>query len=400
MNKLKISSLILMFAIIGTQSQKIFSQEKTDRQESITSLSKVAGDYPAPLAGYDSYKSTIDHGKISIVTYNSTTVGVDRQTMIYTPPGYSVDKKYNVLYLLHGIGGDEREWYNNGSPHNILDNLYADQKLEPMIVVLPNGRAMKNDAAAGNLYDAEKVKAFETFEFDLLNDLIPFIEKNYPVLTGKENRALAGLSMGGGQSLNFGLSHLDKFAWIGAFSAAPNTKAPAALVPNSSATAKGLLQLWISCGTADGLLYISRQTHDYLDLNKVPHIYNLIEGAGHEWKVWKYGLYHFSQLIFKKTATSVKEEKNIVTSYNLEQNYPNPFNPVTNINYQLAKDGFVTLKVYDLLGKEILTLVNEFQQQGKHSINFVASDLVSGVYFYSLATNTGFIQTKKLLLLK
>ena len=135
-------------------------------------------------------------------------------------------KKYPVFYLLHGIGGDEKEWLNGGNPQVILDNLYAENKIEPMIVVLPNGRAMKDDRAVGNIFDSAKVQAFATFEKDLLNDLIPFIEKKYLVFSDREHRAIAGLSMGGGQSLNFGLGNLDKFAWIGGFSSAPNTKPP------------------------------------------------------------------------------------------------------------------------------------------------------------------------------
>jgi len=355
-------------------------------------------EFPPPPAGYDSYRSTIAHGKITTATYHSTTVGVDRQTLIYTPPGYSEDMKYNVLYLLHGIGGDEREWYNNGRPNTILDNLYADQKLEPMIVVLPNGRAMVNDDPVGDLYDPEKVRAFETFEFDLLNDLIPFIDSNYSVLTGRENRAIAGLSMGGGQALNFGLAHLGTFAWVGAFSAAPNTKAPAQLVPNPAATADSIRQLWISCGTNDGLLFISQRTHDYLVQYNVPHIYNLVQGAGHDWTVWKYGLYHFSQLIFKQTTTAVGKIE-LVSTYDLAQNFPNPFNPVTNISYQLTKSGYVTLKIYSLLGREIATLVSEYKPHGRYDIKFDGSDLASGVYVYALRVN-GFSSFRKLMVLK
>ena len=113
--------------------------------------------------------------------YLSKTVGTKRKAMIYTPPDYSKNKKYPVLYLLHGIGGDEKEWLNGGQPQVILDNLYAENKIEPMIVVLPNGRAMKDDRAIGNILAPDKVQAFATFEKDLLNDLIPFIEKTFPV---------------------------------------------------------------------------------------------------------------------------------------------------------------------------------------------------------------------------
>lgn len=182
--------------------------------------------------GYDKYRENILRGSIQMIQYFSTTVGNPRKAMVYTPPEYSQGHKYNVLYLLHGIGGDETEWHNYAVPQVILDNLYDDGKLEPIIVVFPNGRAMPNDRAEGDLHAAEKIKAFETFKFDLLQDLIPFIESSYPVWTGRENRAIAGLSMGGGQSLNFGLNNLKKFAWIGAFSAAPNTKTPESYLGN------------------------------------------------------------------------------------------------------------------------------------------------------------------------
>jgi enterochelin esterase-like enzyme len=176
--------------------------------------------------GFDSKREGIATGRIDTIVYASSTVGTNRRAIIYTPPGFNKKKKYPVFYLLHGIGGDEKEWLKGGNPHLILDNLYAEGKIEPMIVVMPNGRAMKDDRATGNIMAPEKVEAFSVFEKDLLNDLIPFIEKKYPVLKDREHRAIAGLSMGGGQSLNFGLGNLDKFAWVGGFSSAPNTKAP------------------------------------------------------------------------------------------------------------------------------------------------------------------------------
>src|ERR1035437_5552037 len=154
--------------------------------------------------GFDIVRVGIQHGKIDTIIYDSKTVGANRKALIYTPPGYSKDKKYPVLYLLHGIGGDEKEWLNGGQPQVILDNLYAENNIEPMIVVMPNGRAMKDDRATGNIMAPDKVQAFTTFEKDLLNDLIPFVEKKYPALKDREHRAIAGLSMGGGQSLNFG----------------------------------------------------------------------------------------------------------------------------------------------------------------------------------------------------
>src|SRR5436190_2627964 len=217
----------------------------------------------APV-GFDSLRQTIAHGKIDTIIYTSKTVGTKRRAIIYTPPGFSKKNKYPVLYLLHGIGGDEKEWLNGGKPEVILDNLYAQGKIEPMIVVMPNGRAMKNDRATGNIMAPDKVQAFADFEKDLLNDLIPFIEKKYSVIEDREHRAIAGLSMGGGQSLNFGLGNLDKFAWIGGFSSAPNTKPPAELVPDVNAAREKIKLLFISCGASDGLISFSKRTHDYL----------------------------------------------------------------------------------------------------------------------------------------
>jgi enterochelin esterase-like enzyme len=249
-------------------------------------------------AGFDSLRADIAHGRIDTIVYASKTVGTDRRALIYTPPGFSKKKKYPVLYLLHGIGGDEKEWLNGGHPQVILDNLYARGRLEPMVVVMPNGRAMKDDRATGNIMAPDKVQAFATFEKDLLNDLIPYIERKLPVYTDREHRAIAGLSMGGGQSLNFGLGNLDRFAWIGGFSSAPNTKPPAELVPDAERAKKMIKLLWISCGDADGLIGFSRRTHEYLDAHGVPHIY-YIEPGVHDFKVWKNGLYMFSQLLFK-----------------------------------------------------------------------------------------------------
>jgi enterochelin esterase-like enzyme len=253
--------------------------------------------------GFDVVKADIPHGKIDTISYASKTVGTTRRALIYTPPGYTKKKKYPVLYLLHGIGGDEKEWLNGGHPEVILDNLYAEGKVEPMIVVMPNGRAMKDDRATGNIMAPDKVQAFATFEKDLLNDLIPYIEKNFPALKDRESRAIAGLSMGGGQSLNFGLGNLDKFAWVGGFSSAPNTKRPEELVPDPEAAKAKLKLLWISCGDADGLITFSKRTHDYLAEKNVPHIY-YIEPGVHDFKVWKNGLYMFSQFLFKPVDPS------------------------------------------------------------------------------------------------
>jgi enterochelin esterase-like enzyme len=287
---------LLLFSLILLISLTVFSQSK---EESVPK-------------DFDVVQSSIPHGVIDTITYISTTVGTNRRVLIYTPPGFDKNKKYPVLYLLHGIGGDEKEWFSQGMPQNILDNLYARMLVEPMIIVLPNGRALKDDRAIGNIFDRDKVQGFANFEKDLLNDLIPYIEKKYPVITDQEHRAIAGLSMGGGQSLNFGLGNLDKFAWIGGFSSAPNTNTPEKLLPDPAKALSMLKLLWISCGDKDGLINNSKRTHDYFTTNQIPHIYHVIPGGYHDFNVWKKNLYMFSQLVFKPITPEILKEYNTV----------------------------------------------------------------------------------------
>ncbi|MDA8976866.1 alpha/beta hydrolase-fold protein [bacterium] len=252
--------------------------------------------YPEPPEGIVAERDYIPHGKLEMIEYESKTVGTTRKFNVYTPPGYTTEKKYPVLYLLHGIGGDETEWQRFAKPNVMLDNLIADGKAKPMIIVMPNGRAQKNDRAKGNVMAA--APAFAVFERDLLDDVIPAIEGRYSVDSNREKRALAGLSMGGGQSLNFGLTHLDTFAWVGGFSSAPNTKGPAELMPDPKAAKKQLKLLWLSCGNKDGLIGVSQRMQRYLKENEVPHIWN-VDGHGHDATHWRNNLYHFAQKLFQ-----------------------------------------------------------------------------------------------------
>ena len=255
--------------------------------------------FPDAPQGFDRARDGIAHGKMEMVEYDSKSVGNKRKALVYTPPGYSSDTKYPVLYLLHGIGGDEEEWRRGGSPNVILDNLIAEKKAAPMIIVMPNGRAQPDDRPGPNAMAT--APAFAKFDKDLLGSLIPFIESKYPVIRDRESRALAGLSMGGGQSLNFGLANLDTFAWVGGFSSAPNTRPAAELVPDPEKAAKQLRLLYVSCGNQDGLIRISQNVHAYLQEKNVPHIWHVDEHA-HDFQHWKKGLYQFSQLIFKSNA--------------------------------------------------------------------------------------------------
>ncbi len=252
--------------------------------------------FPPVPEGFDKAREGVAHGQLEMVEYDSKSVGNKRKALVYTPPGYSAGTKYPVLYLLHGIGGDEEEWRRGGQPNVILDNLIADKKVEPMIIIMPNGRAQPDDRPGPNAMAA--APAFGKFDKDLLGDLIPFIQSKYSVNTARESRALAGLSMGGGQSLNFGLANLDWFAWVGGFSSAPNTKPAAELVPDPAQATRQLKLLYVSCGNKDGLIRISQGVHAYLKEKNVPHIWHVDEHA-HDFEHWKKALYQFSQLIFQ-----------------------------------------------------------------------------------------------------
>ena len=249
-----------------------------------------------PPAGIDTKRDGIPHGRLEMVEYESKTVGTTRKMQVYTPPGYSKDRKYPVLYLLHGIGGDETEWQRFAHPDVLLDNLIADGKAVPMIIVMPNGRAQKDDRAGPNAMAT--APAFAVFERDLLDDVIPAIESRYAAQPDRAHRALAGLSMGGGQSLNFGLAHLDIFAWVGGFSSAPNTKPPAQLVPDPEAAKRQLKLLYLSCGNKDGLIRISQGVHAYLKEKAVPHVWH-VDGNGHDATHWRNNLYYFAQKLFR-----------------------------------------------------------------------------------------------------
>ena len=251
--------------------------------------------YVEAPAGFDAERPGIAHGTLESVEYKSESVGTIRKATVYLPPKYDASKKYPVLYLLHGIGGDEREWLD-GVPNVILDNLIAEGKAKDMIIVMPNGRAQVNDSKEGNVMAT--FPAFAQYDKDLLGSLIPFIESKYSVYTDKMHRAIAGLSMGGGQSLNFGLANMDVFAYVGGFSSAPNTNMPEVLIPDVEKTKAQNSLLWMVCGSEDNLMYNSSRLKAFCDEHGIPCTLINYPGEGHNFVVWKYGLYKFAQLIF------------------------------------------------------------------------------------------------------
>jgi len=227
---------------------------------------------------------------LTTVQYDSRTLGTRRQMLVYTPPAYSTDRKYPVLYLLHGIGGNEREWQRTCHADNVIDNMLADGKIQPMIVVLPNGNASVTvDAPLGTSGVGMGAGNFDSwgnpFENDLIKDIVPYIESHYSVYADREHRALAGLSMGGGQSLNIGMYNIDTFAYVGGFSSAPNTNQFGGMypdvefLPDPQAAKEKLKLLWIACGNKDGLIRVSQGVHNYLKEKGVPHVWHVDSNA-------------------------------------------------------------------------------------------------------------------------
>lgn len=293
--------LLAAAAVVSAQEDPALVSDARARANFARPIALAADDiraFPEAPAGYRTPRAGIGHGRIETFEYASTVTGTRRKANVYLPAGYSAEKKYPVLYLLHGIGGDPYEWTGYVKADVILDNLIADTQAVPMVVVLPNGRAMADDRAVGNPFEPEKAASFAKFEGDLLNCLIPAVEARYSVLADREHRAIAGLSMGGGQTLNFGLGHLDTFAWVGAFSSAPNTKPPAELLPDPAAAAGQLKLLYLSCGNKDGLINFSQAVHRYAKEHGVPHVWN-VDDHGHDGDTWGSNLHHFAQRIFR-----------------------------------------------------------------------------------------------------
>ena len=253
-----------------------------------------------PTSGLEVPDPTIDfydvkrvpHGDVRVHTYRSEVTDAFRQAYIYTPPGYdtNTNMRYPVLYLQHGSGESERGWTQQGKANFILDNLIAAGKAKPMIIVMEKGYAVKPGS------DNTQV-----FQDVVIRDLIPEIDRAYRTKADRDHRAIAGLSMGAGQALAIGLTNLDRFAYIGAFSGGMRNFAPETSfggVFRSPAAANNKLRLlWIGCGTGDGGFATAKGGHEALYRAGVKHIW--FEGPGsHEWQVWRKHLHAFAPLLF------------------------------------------------------------------------------------------------------
>ena len=260
------------------------------RPNLIESVVEVAGSGPL---FYDA--KPVPHGTVSMRYYSSKATGGTRRVFIYTPPNYERSTaRLPVLYLLHGADGDETVWTQFGRANLILDNLIAEKKASPKVVVMPFGYAYPWHAGAA----ADKQRA--DFEKDLTDDLMSFVQSNYRVSTDREHRALAGLSMGGGQTLSIGPRHLDLFSRLAVFSSGAGQNPEqtlAALGKNAKALNEKLKLFWVGVGTEDGAMAGAKRTSDYLNSVGVKHTYKTTPGA-HTWIVWRKYLNEVAPQIF------------------------------------------------------------------------------------------------------
>jgi enterochelin esterase-like enzyme len=237
----------------------------------------------------------VPHGTVRTQAYKSKALGTDRKLIVYTPPGYeSSAAQYPVLFLLHGAGNTETSWTERGQAHVILDNLIADGKLKPLVVVMPFGYAFTRTGAAGRGDAAENKQQRDGFARDFIEDVIPLIDRSFRVYADRDHRAIAGLSLGGAQSLAIGLTHPELFSRIAAFSAAMG----AATNPESGGfdfdqvladparLNKQLKLLWIGCGTEDTLFDANKAFADLLARHKIEHTFRVTGGA-HTFAVWQ-----------------------------------------------------------------------------------------------------------------
>lgn len=263
-----------------------------------------------PPTNLTSNQSGVSYGKKIKTTYYSTTTGKDRNVIVILPNGYTEEKKYPVLYLFHGGMGDENDWIS-GNVEKMIGNMIASGEAKEMILVLPNCRCREDDTAANaDGFALGHVQSFDNFRNDFKDNLMPFINKTYSVAKGRENTAVAGLSMGGRVSLNIGFSLPDSVGYTGAFSPAYGIFA----YTNMGLTETGLFTentftlpaeyngntlVMINNGLQDTMVKKEPERyHKALDANNVEHIYYTTKG-GHDWTVWKHGFYNFARYVFQ-----------------------------------------------------------------------------------------------------
>lgn len=284
------------FLIDGAAVNDPNNPEVSQNERTLGNFVDVPGDTPAIYDVRD-----IPHGTVTMRWYRSGALGVTRRMLVYTPPGYETDGggNYPVLYLLHGTGGSESNWLVEGRANFILDNLIAEGAAAPMLVVMPYGRAYPLiSRESGSIGFPENIKLFEK---DLLAEVLPEIESSYRVRADRDNRAIAGLSGGGGQSLAVGLGNLDRFGWVAGFSSAIRESEFDGVYGAGLESSAAPNLLWIGCGDLDHLYDVNRSLVRWLGDRDVEHVAHLT-GGGHDFQNWRPYLHDVAQRLFRPAA--------------------------------------------------------------------------------------------------
>jgi enterochelin esterase-like enzyme len=295
------------FTVDGT---RMLDPKNAMIKQGVTSLDNMFF-VPGAEASFEDNQA-VPHGELRKVWYQSSTLGEQRRMHIYFPPGYEGGKqRYPVFYLLHGGGDEDSGWSTIGRAGFILDNLIAAKKARPMIVVMPNGslpRPANLPAATPGAPPNPAVGAAlqDRFVSELLKDVVPFVEKNYRVLAGRENRALAGLSMGGGQTTRVITTNPDQFAYVAVWSAGVNPqttvdfeKRAVALLDNAVPANKQIKLFSLSCGEKDTLAFDgSKNLAEVLKKHGIQHEIHVSSG-GHTWINWRHYLNDFAPRLFQ-----------------------------------------------------------------------------------------------------
>jgi enterochelin esterase family protein len=258
----------------------------------------VPGNPPEPWEDTD-----IPHGTLHHHFYKSAVVGDNRDFFVYTPAGYdaTASTAYPVLYLLHGFSDDASGWSAVGKANLILDTLINEHKAKPMLVVMPLGYGAPEILHAQRAFQNNELRErnFTKFQAALIGEVIPQVERTYKVDRSRDARAIAGLSMGGAESLLTGLQHLDLFSWVGAFSAGGLGDDPAVAFPQLDASANERLHLlWVACGTDDRLITPNRKFVEWLKSKNI-HVVPIETPGMHTWMVWRRNLTAFAPLLFQ-----------------------------------------------------------------------------------------------------
>ncbi len=245
----------------------------------------------------------VPHGALNQVWYNSPSLKLDRRMYVYTPPGYETSKdKYPVLYLLHGGGGDEDAWTALGRANYILDNLIAQGKAKPMIIVMTNGNPFQTSSlrTAPNAPEITRetfMKYAGLFETSLVKDVIPYIEKNYRVKASKANRAVAGLSMGGMHTITASIEYPDVFGYIGVFSSGIFMPSPDQEAKFMALKKAGVNKYWVACGKEDFVMESNKRLLEMLKKTDIKYEY-FENAGGHTWANWRTYLSMFAPMLF------------------------------------------------------------------------------------------------------